>query len=93
MTNSRQIRKIVAKFVERANWLILMTFQVFARAWAGAIQAGSMLAVVTTVRGVLGCEALAVLMSAILRDIRGKGVRVRHGPFDGSHSLARRWGS
>ena len=55
-----------------------MTFQVFARAWAGAIQAGSMLAVVTTVRGVLGCEAVALLMSAILREIRRKGVRVRH---------------
>ena len=59
-------------------WLILMTFQVFARAWAGAIQAGSMLAVVTTVRGVLGCEAVTLLVSAILRKIRGKGVRLRH---------------
>ena len=59
-------------------WLILMTFQVFARAWAGAIQASSMLAGVTTIRGVLGCEAVALLMSAILREIRRKGVRVRH---------------
>ena len=55
-----------------------MTFQVFARAWAGAIQAGSMLAGVTTIRGMLGCEAVALLMSAILREIRRKGVRVRH---------------
>jgi len=64
-----------------------MTFHVLARAWAGAIQAGSMLAVVTTVGGVLGCKAFALLVSAILREIRWKGVRVRHSPFDDSPSF------
>ena len=55
-----------------------MTFQVFARAWGGTTQARSMLAVVTTVRGVVGRKAVAVLVSAILRKIREKGVRLRH---------------
>ena len=55
-----------------------MTFQVLARAWGGTTQARSMLAVVTTVRGVLGCEAVTLLVSAILREIRGQGIRVRH---------------
>ena len=72
-------------------WLILMTFQVFARAWAGAIQAGSMLAVVTTVRGVLGCEAVTLLVSAILREIRGQGIRVRH--LSAEHKAGIAWQS
>ena len=68
-----------------------MTFWVLAWTRAGAIQAGSMLAIVTTVRGMLGCEAVALLVSAILREVRRKGVRVRHGPFfDDSPSLAYR---
>ena len=66
-----------------------MTFQVLARAWAGAIQAGSMLAGVTTIRGVLGCEAVALLVSAILREIRGKGVRVRHLSAEHKAGIAR----
>ena len=55
-----------------------MTFQVLARACGGATTSGSMLAVVTTVRGVLGREAVALLVSAILSKISGKRVGVRH---------------
>ena len=51
-----------------------------------------MLAGVTTVRGLLGCEAVALLVSAILRKIRGKGVkgvRVRHLSAEHKAGIAR----
>jgi hypothetical protein len=55
-----------------------MTFRVLARAGAGAIQAGRMLAVVTAIRRVLRSETIALLVSAILRETGGEGIRIRH---------------
>ena len=55
-----------------------MTFRVLARAWAGAIQPGCMLAIVTAIRRALRRETVALLVSAILRETGGEGVWIRH---------------